>query len=83
MIIALDPAHFGGDGFAAAAAATLGTVKDLPRADAGTEILYPGERGAATAETRAAKGIPVSAKVWGELRTAADRLGVAPPEPVA
>lgn len=83
LIIALDPAHFGGDGFAAAAAATLDTVKGLPRADEDTEIVYPGERSAATAETRAAKGVPVSAKVWGELRAAADELGVAPPEPVA
>lgn len=80
LIIALDPAAFGdGQEFATAAGATLDTLKSLPRADEATEVVYPGERSATLAETRAATGIPVAAKVWSELRAAADKLGVEPP----
>ncbi|MEU8798348.1 Ldh family oxidoreductase [Spirillospora sp. NPDC048819] len=81
LLIALDPAAFGGDGFAAAAGTTLETLKGLTRADEDTEIVYPGERSAATAETRTTKGVPIAAKVWNELRTAADKLGATPPHP--
>lgn len=83
LLLALDPAAFGGDGFTAAAATTLATLKGLPRADEEAEIVYPGERSAATAQTRAAQGIPVAAKVWRELQDAAERLGVKPPQPTA
>jgi LDH2 family malate/lactate/ureidoglycolate dehydrogenase len=84
LLIALDPAAFGRDqGFAAAVGATLETLKGLPRADEETDILYPGERSAAVAQTRASTGIPVAAKVWGELQVAADKLGLALPEMVA
>ncbi|GAA3208548.1 Ldh family oxidoreductase [Actinocorallia longicatena] len=83
LLLALDPAAFGNGGdFAAAAAATVDTLKGLPRADEEIDILYPGERGASVAETRAADGVPVAAKIWSELQTAADKLGVAPPEPL-
>lgn len=82
LLIALDPVAFGGDGFAAASATTLETLKGLPRADESTEVVYPGERSAATARTRAAQGVPVAAKVWKELQAAAEKLGVKPPEPV-
>jgi ureidoglycolate dehydrogenase (NAD+) len=82
LLVALNPMAFGGDGFTAAAATTLETLKALPRADDETEVVYPGERSAVTARTRAAQGIPIAAKVWKELRDAAERLGVKPPEPV-
>jgi LDH2 family malate/lactate/ureidoglycolate dehydrogenase len=80
LLLALDPNAFGGDGFTAAAADTVEALKGLPRADEGTEIHYPGERSASIAVDRAAKGVPVDAKVWSELETAAGKLGVAVPE---
>ncbi|MBW8481220.1 Ldh family oxidoreductase [Actinomadura parmotrematis] len=80
LIVALDPAAFGtGDGYAAGVGATLDALKGLPRADAGTEIAYPGERSAATGAARAAGGVPVAAKVWAELLAAAEKSGVTPP----
>jgi ureidoglycolate dehydrogenase (NAD+) len=81
LLIALDPEAFGGAGFAAAAGTTLETLKGLPPADEAAEVVYPGERSAATARTRAAKGVPIAAKVWAELQAAADRLMVTPPQP--
>lgn len=82
LVIAIDPAAFG-TGFPAAVGTTVDTLKGLPRADDEIDIAYPGERSAATAETRAATGIPVAAKVWSELREAAAKLDVAVPRPDA
>ncbi len=80
LIIALDPAAFGsGDDFGPAVGATLDTLKGLTRASDDEEIRYPGENSAGVAESRAAKGIPVAAKVWAELQVAAEKLGVALP----
>jgi ureidoglycolate dehydrogenase (NAD+) len=81
LLLALDPNAFGsGSDFAALAESTVEALKELPRADEDTPIAYPGERSAAVAETRAAQGIPVGAKVWAELEIAADKLGVVVPE---
>jgi LDH2 family malate/lactate/ureidoglycolate dehydrogenase len=44
LIVAIDPAALGTDDMAAAAAATIATIK-ASRAEAGKEILLPGERG--------------------------------------
>jgi ureidoglycolate dehydrogenase (NAD+) len=44
-------------------------------------VFCPGERSAAVAEERGAKGIPVAPKVWRELTEAAGRFGLTPPEP--
>ncbi|MEU4557647.1 Ldh family oxidoreductase [Actinoplanes sp. NPDC023936] len=80
LILALDPAAFGdADAFGPAVAATLETLKGLTRADEDSEIRYPGEGSAAVAEKRAADGVPVAAKVWAELRVAAEKLGVPVP----
>jgi ureidoglycolate dehydrogenase (NAD+) len=80
LLIALDPAAFGGaDAFAEAVDATLGTVKGLPPADGVQDVSYPGERSAAVGEERAAKGIPVAPKVWRDLLEAAARADVPPP----
>jgi LDH2 family malate/lactate/ureidoglycolate dehydrogenase len=82
LILALDPAAFGDPAtFTAAVTETLGTLQGLPRADEGAAIRYPGEHSAAVAEERAADGIPVSPKVWGELEVAAGKLGVPLPSP--
>jgi ureidoglycolate dehydrogenase (NAD+) len=80
LIIALDPAAFGsGAEFGPAVAGTLDTLKALTRADESQEITYPGERSAAVAAQRTAGGIPVAAKVWTELQTAAGKLKVPVP----
>lgn len=58
-----------------------GWVKTLPRQDGIEELLLPGERGAREAARRARAGIPVAAKLWGELCGIADTLGVSAPAP--
>ncbi|MER5796214.1 Ldh family oxidoreductase [Streptomyces sp. NPDC001980] len=80
LLIAVDPAAFGDpEAFAAGVDDTLGTLKGLPVADGADGVFYPGERSAAVAEERGAKGIPVASKVWRELTEHADRLGVTAP----
>ena len=83
LIVALDPAAFGDPAaFTTQVSSTLAALQGLPKADPDTEIRYPGENSAAIADSRAAKGIPVGPKVWGELEVAAGKLGVALPTPV-
>jgi LDH2 family malate/lactate/ureidoglycolate dehydrogenase len=80
LLIALDPAAFGDPvTFAASVTETLDILHGLPRADPTVEIRYPGEHGAAVADERAAKGIPVNPKVWAELEAVAEKFGVALP----
>ncbi|MFF4120035.1 Ldh family oxidoreductase [Streptomyces sp. NPDC001714] len=80
LLIAVDPAAFGDpEAFTANVDDTLGTLKGLPVAAGAVGVFYPGERSAAVAEERGAKGVPVAAKVWRELTGHADRLGVAAP----
>ena len=55
----------------------VAAIKALP-ADAGVEILMPGERGARAFEQRSRDGIPLAAATWDELNAVAKRLGVAP-----
>ncbi|MFJ8539359.1 Ldh family oxidoreductase [Streptomyces sp. NPDC093591] len=81
LLIALDPAAFGDpEAFTAAVDTALSTLKGLPEADDAAGVFYPGERGAAVAEERAAKGVPVAPKVWRELTEHARTLGVTPPQ---
>jgi len=83
LLIALDPAAFGDPAaFTAAVDETLATLKQLPPADGAEGVFYPGERSAAVAEGRGAKGIPVAPKVWRELTEAAGKFGLTLPEPV-
>ncbi|MBW8797745.1 MAG: Ldh family oxidoreductase [Streptomyces sp.] len=80
LLIAVDPAAFGDpESFVGAVDDTLGTLKGLPAADGAPGVFYPGERSAAVADERGAKGIPVAVKVWRELAEHADRLGVPAP----
>ncbi|OWA00797.1 lactate dehydrogenase [Streptomyces sp. CS113] len=84
LLIALDPAAFGGGAaeFTAAVDDTLGTLKGLPVA-AGTDgVYYPGERSAAVAVERGTHGVPVAPKVWRELTQQAAKHGIAPPLPL-
>ncbi|MEU9364154.1 Ldh family oxidoreductase [Streptomyces avermitilis] len=81
LLIALEVSAFTDpDTFPAAVDTTLRTLKGLPPAADAAGVFYPGERSAAVAEGRTARGVPVSPKVWRELTLAADRLGVTPPE---
>lgn len=84
LLIALDPAAFGdGAGYPDAVGHTLEVLQGLPRAEGTEEILYPGERSAATEEQRSEQGVPVGAKVWADVSAAAERLGVALPPTAA
>ncbi|MBE8477268.1 Ldh family oxidoreductase [Streptomyces justiciae] len=77
LLIAIDPVAFGGaDAFTAAVDETLTTLKGLPSEDG---VYYPGERSAAVAAERGAKGIPVAPKVWKDLIDRAEQLGVPMP----
>jgi len=53
-------------------------IHDLPRQDGVEALLLPGERGAATAQSRAS-AIPMHGKPWTELLAVAAKLGVPPP----
>jgi ureidoglycolate dehydrogenase (NAD+) len=81
LVIAIDPAAFGdADEFTAAVDATLTGLKALTPADGSEGVFYPGERSASVAARRAARGVPVAAKVWRELLQSAAGFGVTPPE---
>jgi LDH2 family malate/lactate/ureidoglycolate dehydrogenase len=67
--------------FTAAVDDTVDAIKSLPAAEGTSEVLVPGERGRRTEATRRRDGIPLGAKVWGELREVAGALGVQVPEP--
>jgi len=59
--------------------ATLGVLKDLPRADGVDELQYPGERGAKAYASRSKGGIPIPAATWEALKKDALRAGIAMP----
>lgn len=71
LLVALDPAAFGGDTFTTQVNATVAALKSLPG-----EALIPGERSAGVEVQRRAEGVPVPAKIWTQLREAAESLGV-------
>lgn len=81
LLIALDPAAFGGSAtdFTAAVDDTLAALKSLPVADGAEGAYYPGERSAALAVERAADGVPVAPKVWRDLTERAAAYGITPP----
>lgn len=56
-------------------------VKGLPRRDGFDELLLPGERGGREAALRQRNGIPLPAKLWGELCDIAQARGISPPHP--
>jgi LDH2 family malate/lactate/ureidoglycolate dehydrogenase len=59
--------------------ATLGALKNLPRADGVDELQYPGERGAKAYASREKSGIPIPPVTWEALKKDAQRLGVGLP----
>ncbi|MEU9517253.1 Ldh family oxidoreductase [Streptomyces sp. NPDC048224] len=84
LLIALDPAAFGGGAaeFTAAVDDTLGTLKGLPVAEGADGVYYPGERSAAVAVERGANGVPVAPEVWWDLTQHAAKHGITPPLPL-
>ena len=69
VLIAVDISALGSlDEFCAAVDETLDALKALPAAAEGGEVLFPGERGAATERQRREAGIPLGPKIWGELQ---------------
>ena len=77
LVLTLDPAAFGdAELFRVAVTETIGALKALPPAQGTDAISVPGERSAAVEADRAANGVPVTAKVWGELTSAAQMYGV-------
>ncbi len=67
--------------FTAAVDDTVDAIKSLPAADGTREVLVPGERGRRSEAARRRDGVPLGAKVWGELRDVAAALGVPVPSP--
>jgi ureidoglycolate dehydrogenase (NAD+) len=66
--------------FATDAAALGAIVKALPRQSGFDEITLPGERSNRTEAARKKSGIPIPAKLWGELEGIAKANGVTMPE---
>jgi LDH2 family malate/lactate/ureidoglycolate dehydrogenase len=84
VLIAVDVSAFLPlDEFTAIVDETLDAIKGLPAADGTESVVYPGERSAATFETRRRDGIPIPKKIWDALATDAEKLGVQVPEPLA
>lgn len=78
---ALDPAAFPfADTFSEEVDRLARTLADEPRAEGFDEILMPGERGDREMERTARDGITLSAALWQELSTGAERLGVPTPD---
>jgi ureidoglycolate dehydrogenase (NAD+) len=69
--------------FARDADTLAGILKALPRQAGFDEILLPGERSARTEAARRKSGIPIPAKLWGELEGIAAAHAIAMPKPVS
>ena len=77
--IYLDPAHFGAADFAAKAAEYARYVKASRPAQAGVEVLVPGEKEAHTRAERLAHGVPLQVDTWGAIVNTAKSLGLSAP----
>jgi len=78
VVIALDVAPFTDlDAFAAEVEAVCAGMKETAPAAGYDEVLIPGEPETRSRERRSAAGIPVAESTWRELRSLAERLGVA------
>src|SRR5699024_11150352 len=82
LMIALDPACFGGGvGLAATVAAMAQDVRQQPAAASDGEILAPSDPEYRNAEDRMARGIPVESGLVRELAQWSQRLGLESPLP--
>ena len=77
LAIVFDPARFGDvAAFRQEMSAFLEFVKDSPPADSHSPVLTAGEPERTSRKRRTAEGIPIDAKTWSEIRSAADSLGI-------
>lgn len=75
-----DPARFGGaDHFAAEVRQLCEFVRGCPRIEGVSEILLPGDPERRTLAQRERDGVPLDEGNWAQLRTLAEKLGVALP----
>jgi LDH2 family malate/lactate/ureidoglycolate dehydrogenase len=78
LALAIDLSRFGDpEAFHADVERLIVALKVLPRAAGVGEVLMPGERGSRTLAERLRDGIPLPRAIVTELRSAADRFGVA------
>jgi LDH2 family malate/lactate/ureidoglycolate dehydrogenase len=78
LALAIDLSRFGDpETFRADVERLIAALKALPRAAGVGEVLMPGERGSRTLAERLRDGIPLPRAIVTELRSAADRFGVA------
>ena len=76
-MLAIDIATFGElDAFKSLVDETVDAIKAMPAAEAGVEVLLPGERGARTLVQRAKEGIPIASLTWDALVEAARAVGI-------
>jgi ureidoglycolate dehydrogenase (NAD+) len=81
VIIALDPSAFGdAAAIRRSVTATLGSIRGLTPLDPAEPVAVPGDRGAATAKKRVAKGVPIPKATWDELAALAEKFRIAPPQ---
>jgi len=64
------------DAFKSLVDETVDAIKAMPAAEAGVEVLLPGERGARTFVQRAKEGIPIPSPTWDALVEAARAVGI-------
>ena len=79
LSIYLDPAHFAGAGFAAAAREYALYFKASRPAVPGGEVLTPGEPESRTRAVRQKTGIPLQADTWSAIVQTASQLGLSTP----
>jgi len=79
LVVAVDPAAFGDiASFRHNVDALVDAIATLPRAEGVERIFLPGERGDSVLVEREARGIPLPAQIFQDLKHLAAQLGIAP-----
>jgi uncharacterized oxidoreductase len=81
LSIYLAPGDFGAAGFAESVREYAVYVKAARPAEAGGEVLLPGEPERRTRAQRLVEGVPLQAETWAAMGETAQGLGVAVPAP--
>ena len=79
LSIYLDPNHFGAAGFVQTAADFAAYVRECRPIEAGSPVLVPGQKEAATRAERLRDGVPLQAGTWAAIKAAGASLGVQAP----
>jgi hydroxycarboxylate dehydrogenase B len=81
FLIVIDPGLFGDAGhYRAMVTEMLAAAKRMPPADAGADVLVPGEPEVRNREHRSREGILLPEAIWNDLRAVGERFGVPLPE---